>query len=54
MDEAEYYNLDAKLKDIDNNSFDIDPKLKFQAQELHRKLSAELDIRNFIKSLGFV
>lgn len=31
MDEAEYYNLDTKLKDIEKNKFDIDPKLKFQA-----------------------
>ena len=54
MDESEYYKLDAKLKDIDHNKFDIDPKLKFQAKELHRKLYAELDIRNFIKSLAFV
>lgn len=54
MDEAEYYNLDTKLKDIEKNKFDIDPKLKFQAQELHRKLFAELDIRNFIKSLAYV
>ncbi len=54
MDDNEYYNLDAKLKDIEAHKFDIDPKLKFQAKELHRKLYAELEIRNYIKSLAEV
>ena len=36
------------------NKYDIDPKLKFEATELHRKLYAELDIRNFIKSISYV